>query len=74
MMWHRLLPLAVLLTALILPGAKVVAFPSGDLTLHGVLYEPASHGPFPAILFNQGNAPVMYSSDAIEALGPLFVN
>jgi dienelactone hydrolase len=60
------------LFALAFPGARVVAFPSGNLTLRGVLYRPQGEGPFPAILFNHGSAPGMYSNQAIEALGPIF--
>src|SRR6185436_16303598 len=32
-----------------------VVFPSGQLTLHGVLYEPEGSGPFPAVLWNHGS-------------------
>lgn len=68
----RMLALASALLSLAFPGAKVVAFPSGNTTLHGVLYRPKGSGPFPAILFNHGSAPGMYSNEAIEALGPVF--
>lgn len=54
------------------PSAKVIAFPSGNLTLYGVLYKPNGPGPFPAVVFNHGSAPGMYSSEAFAALGPVF--
>jgi carboxymethylenebutenolidase len=63
---------ATLFLVLAFPSAKVVAFPSGNLTLHGVLYIPKGKGPFPAVLYNHGSAPGMYSNEAIEALGPVF--
>lgn len=65
----------VLLSAFALgsPAAGVVAFPSGNLTLHGVLYKPEGKGPFPALLYNHGSAPGMLSQQAFDQLGPLFV-
>lgn len=54
-------------------AAKIVTFPSGNLTLHGVLYEPHGEGPFPALAYNHGSAPGMLSSEAFAALGPIFV-
>lgn len=51
---------------------QVVTFPSGDLTLHGVLYRPEGAGPFPAIVYNHGSAPGMLSKEAFDALGPVF--
>ncbi len=51
---------------------EVVSFPSGNLTLHGVLYKPQGTGPFPAIVYNHGSAPGMLSSKAFEVLGPMF--
>ena len=65
---------AMLLLWLALPGARVVAFPSGNVILRGVVYKPKGTGPFPAVLYNHGSAPEMYSNQAIEALGPLFVS
>lgn len=65
---------ATLLLLLAFPGAKIIAFPSGNITLHGVLYKPTGAGPFPAVLYNHGSAPGMYSNEAIEALGPLFAS
>jgi dipeptidyl aminopeptidase/acylaminoacyl peptidase len=32
-----------------------VSFPSGSLTLHGVVYLPSGSGPFPALLWNHGS-------------------
>jgi dipeptidyl aminopeptidase/acylaminoacyl peptidase len=54
------------------PAAGVVTFPSGNLTLHGVVYKPDGKGPFPAILYNHGSARGMLSQEAFEQLGPLF--
>jgi dienelactone hydrolase len=54
------------------PGADVVAFRSGDLSLYGVLYRPEGEGPFPAILYNHGSAPGLLNNAAFEAIGPLF--
>jgi dienelactone hydrolase len=53
-------------------SGEVVSFPSGDRTLHGVVYRPAGTGPFPAVLYNHGSAPGAWSEDAAEALGPAF--
>src|ERR1700722_20523455 len=53
-------------------AAEVVSFPSDSQVLHGVIYMPPGHGPFPAILFNHGSAPGMLSKDAFDALGPVF--
>ena len=51
---------------------EIVTFPSGSLTLHGVLYRPAGKGPFPAVVYNHGS--FQDPSTASEALGPLFAN
>ena len=64
--------IALALLGLAAPASGVVTFPSGDLTLHGVVYKPAGPGPFPAVLFNHGSAPGMYSQEAFDAIGPLF--
>lgn len=32
-----------------------VAFPSGNLILHGFIYKPEGQGPFPAVLWNHGS-------------------
>jgi carboxymethylenebutenolidase len=60
------------LFGLALPAAGVVTFPSGNLTLHGVLYMPQGKGPFPAVLYNHGSAPGMLSQEAFDQLGPMF--
>ncbi|HET9180534.1 MAG TPA: hypothetical protein VFP59_00245 [Candidatus Angelobacter sp.] len=54
------------------PAAGVVTFPSGNLTLHGVLYMPKGKGPFPAVVYKHGSAPGMLSQKAFDQLGPLF--
>ena len=55
-------------------GPEVVSFPSGGITLHGVLYKPEGAGPFPAVLFNHGSGPGMTSEVLFHALGPRFVS
>src|SRR5258708_3289861 len=55
-------------------GAEVVSFPSGELTLHGVLYKPEGTGPFPAVVYNHGSAPGMLNKEAFETLGPVFAS
>lgn len=52
-------------------GGEIVTFPSGALTLHGVVYKPNRPGPFPVILWNHGSydAPMV----AFDELGPTFV-
>jgi len=65
---------SLFLPQLHLSAADAVAFSSGKLTLHGVLYKPDGNGPFPAVIFNHGSAPGMLSSEAFEALGPVFVS
>jgi len=68
------LVLPVLLLPLLLPAAEAVSFPSGPLTLHGVVYKPEGAGPFPAVVYNHGSAPGMLSREAFEALGPVFAD
>lgn len=61
-------------------GAPVtVEFPSGTLRLHGVLWKPAGHGSFPAVLFNHGSGGAtadetarMPIQEAASRLAPLF--
>jgi carboxymethylenebutenolidase len=65
---------ALLLLPLVLPVAETVTFPSGEITLHGVLYKPQGTGPFPAIIYNHGSAPGMMSEQAFAALGPVFAS
>lgn len=64
----------LLLPPLLLSAAELVSFPSGNLTLHGVLYKPEGTGPFPAVVYNHGSAPGMLSSEAFEVLGPVFAS
>jgi carboxymethylenebutenolidase len=54
--------------------AEVVSFPSGRLTLHGVIYKPQGAGPYPAVVYNHGSAPGMLSKEAFETLGPVFAS
>jgi carboxymethylenebutenolidase len=62
----------VALSSLTVFASDVVTFPSGDLTLHGVVFKPEGTGPFPAVLYNHGSAPGMMSKEAFDALGPAF--
>src|SRR5437764_11209818 len=62
----------LLLSPLVLSAADIVAFPSGDITLHGALYKPEGAGPFPAVVYNHGSAAGMLSKQAFDALGPVF--
>jgi Xaa-Pro aminopeptidase/dienelactone hydrolase len=48
---------------------EVVAFPSGSLWLHGVIWKPAGRGPFPAVVYNHGSEG--WPSDLVE-IGPLY--
>jgi carboxymethylenebutenolidase len=68
----RLVVVGLVLSQLIVSAADIVTFPSGALTLHGVVYKPDGAGPFPALLYNHGSAPGMLSAQAFEALGPAF--
>jgi dipeptidyl aminopeptidase/acylaminoacyl peptidase len=54
--------------------AEIITFPSGRLTLHGVIYKPEGSGPFPAIIYNHGSAPGMLSQQAFATLGPVFAS
>src|SRR5260370_39296805 len=65
---------SLVLSELLLPAADIVSLPSGELTLHGVLYKPEGAGPFPAVVYNHGSAPGMLSKEAFEALGPAFAS
>jgi carboxymethylenebutenolidase len=74
---HGLLILfSFLLSPVVLSAADsdIVAFPSGDITLHGVLYKPEGTGPFPAVVYNHGSAAGMLSKEAFDALGPVFAS
>jgi hypothetical protein len=55
------------------PPSEIVQFPSGNLTLKGVLFKPSGTGPYPALLYNHGSAAGMVSQEAFDALGPVFV-
>ena len=44
----------------------VVAFPSGDKTLHGYLSKPAGNGPFPVVIFNHGSEPDPGPRESLE--------
>lgn len=65
--------LSLLLSSVAL-AEDVVTFPSGNITLHGVLYKPAGNGPFPAVVYNHGSAAGMLSKEAFDALGPVFAS
>src|SRR5947207_4479182 len=65
---------ALLLLPSVLAVAETVTFPSGEITLHGVLYKPEGTGPFPAVIYNHGSAPGMMSKEAFAALGPVFAS
>src|SRR6476469_5726297 len=51
---------------------EIVSFPSGTLTLKGVVYRPEGKGPFPAVVYNHGSAGGMLSQSAFDSLGPVF--
>jgi dipeptidyl aminopeptidase/acylaminoacyl peptidase len=53
--------------------SEVVSFPSGRITLQGVVYKPEGAGPFPAVLFNHGSGRGMTSDELFQVLGPRFV-
>jgi carboxymethylenebutenolidase len=57
-----------------LSGADDFAFPSGDITLHGVVYRPEVKGSFPPVVYNHGSAAGMLSKTAFEELGPVFAS
>ena len=63
--------IAIAFLPVILSGAEIVSFSSGNLTLRGVLHKPDGPGPFPAVLFNHGSAHD-YSKE-FDALGPVYV-
>jgi carboxymethylenebutenolidase len=54
-------------------ASEIVTFPSGTLTLKGVLFKPEGSGRFPAVVYNHGSAAGMLSQEAFDALGPVFV-
>src|ERR1700674_1573701 len=65
---------ALLLLPLVLAATETVTFPSGEITLHGVLYKPEGTAPLPAVIYNHGSAPGMMSEQAFAALGPVFAS
>ena len=65
---------ALLFLPSVLAVVETVTFPSGEITLHGVLYKPEGTGPFPAVIYNHGSAPGMMSKEAFAALGPVFAS
>jgi carboxymethylenebutenolidase len=67
-----MLVLALVTAPALMIAADVVTFPSGGLTLRGVVFRPDGAGPFPAVVYNHGSAPGMRSKDAFDALGPVF--
>ncbi len=69
-----LLPLPPLRATSSSPPSELVTFPSGTLTLTGVVYKPQGAGPFPAVVYNHGSASGMISAQAFEALGPVFAS
>ena len=48
-------------------GPETVAVHNGSITLHALLWRPAGHGPFPAILLNHGSG---RTPEELERLGP----
>src|ERR1700747_756879 len=65
---------ALFLLRSVLAVAETVTFPSGEITLHGVLYKPEGTGPFPAVIYNHGSAPGMMSQQAFAARCPVFAS
>jgi dienelactone hydrolase len=65
---------SLLLSPVGLSAADIVTFPSGAITLHGVVYKPKGRGPFPAVVYNHGSAAGMQSKEAFDALGPVFAS
>lgn len=63
-----------LLAVPFLSAADDVVFPSGNITLHGVVYKPEGKGPFPAVVYNHGSAAGMISKTGFDALGPVFAS
>jgi dienelactone hydrolase len=72
-MARSFIALAVIALTISVVAVEHVSFPSGSLTLHGVVFKPEGRGPFPSVLYNHGSAPGMISQQAFDALGPVFV-
>ncbi|WIG54361.1 MAG: hypothetical protein OJF61_000147 [Rhodanobacteraceae bacterium] len=66
--------LSLIAPALRAKTPEVVSFPSGDKTLHGLLYKPPGAGPFRTVLYNHGSAPGLLNNEAFARLAPLFTN
>jgi carboxymethylenebutenolidase len=49
---------------------REVVFPSSGLNLHGYLWEPSGHGPFPAVLYNHGSEKLPGSKPVLGAFFP----
>ena len=49
-----------------------VSFPSGPLSLRGIVYRPRGAGPFPAVLFNHGSGRD-YTKE-VAAVGPMYAS
>src|SRR5207253_7626386 len=65
---------ALLLLPSVLAVAETVTFPSGEITLHGVLYKPEGTGPFPAVIYNHGRALGLMCKVAFAAFGRVFAS
>jgi dienelactone hydrolase len=49
------------------PSPREVVFPSDGLNLHGYLWEPSGHGPFPTVLYNHGSEKLPGSKPVLGA-------
>jgi dienelactone hydrolase len=49
------------------PTPREVVFPSDGLNLHGYLWEPSGHGPFPTVLYNHGSEKLPGSKPVLGA-------
>jgi alpha-beta hydrolase superfamily lysophospholipase len=49
------------------PTPREVVFPSDGLELHGYLWEPSGHGPFPTVLYNHGSEKLPGSKPVLGA-------
>lgn len=68
------LVVSLLTLARMAAAGHVVTFPSGRLTLHGVVYRPEGRDRFPAVVYNHGSAGGMLSQQAFDALAPVFTS
>jgi len=50
-----------------------VAFPSGGLTLSGILYRPQGGGPFPALIWNHGSEKTPGAGRQFDAVASIFI-